>query len=276
MGLRIQTNVESLIAQKDLNSVREKFNLTQRRLSSGSRIIRALDDAAGLAISEKLRATKRATLQNINNAENGLLMLETAESSLGQITNLVIRMKELAVQAASDTNGDTERGFLQEEYGQLQEELERISQTTIFNGRPLLNGEGGNVVIQVGPNNVEELDRIDVTTSQNITLESLEIEDLDILSNVSARDAIDPINFALDKIASARGNIGATEARLASTVSNLREVNVNISSAFSMVRDADMAHETAELAKLQILSQAGVAVLVQANAAPKLALKLLQ
>ena len=145
MGLRINTNVESLIAQHRLAKSREAQEHTQNKLSSGSRIIKSKDDAAGLAISENVRAGVRAAGQNIKNAQNGFFLLQTAEGALNEITNIVIRMKELAVQASSDTNGDKERGYLDNEYQALKSELDRISETTLFNGRPLLTGEGGEV-----------------------------------------------------------------------------------------------------------------------------------
>lgn len=275
MGLRINTNVQSLRSQLELSKSRSKLELAQTKLASGSRITRALDDPAGLAISENLRSAMRVTSQNINNAQNGLLLLETAEGALGQVSDIVIRMRELATQAASDTNGDNERSYLNEEYQALKSELERISQSTMFNGRPLLNGEGGHTVIQVGQNNVDEIDRIDVSTDFEITLGALDLDGLGVETADDARNSIEVVTGALDKIASIRGKIGASESRLNSAIGNLMEYEVNISGAFSRIKDADLAFETAELTKYQILSQAGVAVLAQANNTPQLALKLL-
>lgn len=275
MGLRINTNVQSLTAQHRLNSNREALDHTQNKLSSGSRIIRAMDDAAGLAISESLRATNRATIQNINNAQNGLLMLETAEGALNQVTNIVIRMKELATQAASDTNGDQERSYLDGEYQQLKEELDRIAAATQYNGRQLLMGDTGEIQIQVGPQNQDGIDRIVVNLNNEITLDAMGIGGLDIATADGARDSLDPLHEALTVISGVRGAIGASESRLSSTINNLMQYEENVSSARSRIRDADMAFETAELAKYNILTQAGVAVLTQANATPQLALKLL-
>lgn len=275
MGLRINTNVQSLSAQKELSDTVDKFNHVQKKLASGQRITQALDDAAGLAISENLRATMRSTAQNVKNAQNGMFLLETAEGALNEITDIVIRMKELAIQASSDTNGDKERGYLDNEYQALKAELDRISEVTLFNGRPLLNGEGGEIDIQVGPNNDPMYDRIGVNVSHEITLSGLELDGLSIDNAENSRESIDPINFALERIASVRGAIGASEARLNSSIKNLQEFEINVSSAFSKIRDADLAFETAEFAKYDILNQAGTAVLTQANNAPRLALKLL-
>ncbi len=275
MGLRIKTNVQSLVAQHKLHDNREKLEHTQNKLASGSGIIKAKDDAAGLAISENLRSTMRATGQNIKNTQNAFFMLETADNAINEITNICIRMKELAVQAASDTNGDKERGYLNHEYQALKLELDRISESTLFNGRPLLNGEGETIAIQVGPNNNPKVDRIQISTGFKINTESLGIKKLDVTTVEKARKALDPIGNALEVIAEVRGAIGAGEARLETTMRSLMVYQENISGAFSMIRDADMAFETAEYAKSNILNQASVAILAQANQMPALALKLL-
>ncbi|MFM8314862.1 MAG: flagellin [Deltaproteobacteria bacterium] len=275
MGLRINTNVQSIASQHRLEESQDALKNTQNRLSSGSRIVRPMDDAAGLAISESLRATMRATAQNIKNAHDGFYVLQTADGALNEITNVVIRMKELATQASSDTNGDRERLYLDKEYQQLKSELDRISETTLFNGRPLINGEGGTISIQVGPNNQEEKDRILVSTNFEVNLNTLGLSDFQIGDADGARGTLEQTQRALDKIADVRGEIGAAESRLNSSVSALKYYEENTSAAFSQIRDADVAHETSELTKHNILSQAGTAVLAQANSAPQLALKLL-
>ena len=276
MGLRINTNLESLVAQHRLGKTRTELEQTQNRLSSGSRIVSSKDDAAGLAISENLRASMRSTGQNIKNAQNGFFLLQTAEGALNEITNIVIRMKELGVQASSDTNGDKERSYLDNEYQSLKMELNRISATTLFNGRPLLQGgDQADIAIRVGPNNSEEKDRVLVASNFNITLEALGLESFDITTAETARATLEPMELALDTISKVRGAIGAGESRLQSTVNNLGVYEESITGAFSQIRDADMALETSNYAKQNILSQAGVAVLAQANAAPQLALKLL-
>lgn len=275
MGLRINTNVQSLTGQHRLNHSREHLAHTQDKLSSGSRIIKAMDDAAGLAISENLRADLRSTGQNIKNANDGFSMLQTADGALNEITNIVIRMKELAVQSSSDTNGDKERSYLDNEYQALKAELDRISETTLFNGRPLLNGLGGEIEIQVGPNNEEMKDRIRVTADYIINLEELGLDSFEIATAEGARESLEPMTAALDRIAAVRGQIGAAESRLSSTMGSLRHYEENLATAYSQIRDADIALETAEFAKYNILTQAGVSVLAQANATPQLALKLL-
>lgn len=275
MGLRIKTNVQSIVAQHKLHDNREKLEHTQAKLASGTGIVKAKDDAAGLAISESLRSTLRSTGQNLKNTQNAFFLLETADNAINEITNIVIRMKELAVQAASDTNGDRERGYLNHEYQALKDELDRISESTMFNGRPLLNGEGETIAIQVGPNNNPTIDRIAISTGFKINTESLGVHDLKITSVDDARMALDPIGQALEVIAEVRGAIGAGEARLETTMRSLMVYQENVSGAFSQIRDADMAYETAEYAKMNILNQASVAVLAQANQTPALALKLL-
>lgn len=275
MGLRINTNIQSLTAQHRLSNNRESLEHTQNKISTGSRIIKTMDDAAGLALSETLRATFRATQQNIVNAQNGFFQLQTADSALNEITNMIVRMKELATAAASDTNGDKERGHLDKEYQALKEELNRISAATIFNGRPLLNG-GGDVDIQVGPMNDGDVDRIRITTDFEVTTGGLDIDGLGIDSADGARDSLEPLLDALDRIATVRGYIGAGEARLSSTVKHLMQYEENLQGTFSQIRDADLAKETAESTKFSILSQAGISILSQANTAPKMALKLLE
>jgi len=275
MGLRINTNVQSLASQHRLEESQEGLRNTQNRMSSGSRINRPMDDAAGLAISESLRASMRCTAQNIKNAHDGYYVLQTADGSLNEMTNIVIRMKELATQASSDTNGDRERLYLDKEYQQLKSELDRISETTLFNGRPLLNGAGGAISIQVGPNNSEYKDRILVSTNFEVNLSTLGLDSFDIGSADGARGTLEQTQRALDKIADVRGEIGAAESRLNSSIGALKFYEENTAGAFSQIRDADIAHETSELTKYNILSQAGTAILSQANASPQLALKLL-
>lgn len=276
MGLRINTNVPSLTAQNRLEHSRRALDHTQNKLSSGSRIIRAMDDAAGLAISESIRSTMRCSSQNIKNAQNAFHVLQTADGALNEITNTLIRMKELAVQAASDTNGEREKGYLNAEYQELKAEIQRISDTTLFNGRPLLGGEGGTIEVQVGPNNTPEKDRIIVPADFDITIDSLQISDFDIGTAEGARDTLEPMELALERISSTRGAIGAAESRLQVSVNNLEIYHENLSGAFSEIRDADLAEETSNFTKYNILTQAGVAILAQANSTPSLALKLLQ
>lgn len=275
MGLRINTNVQSLIAQNSLSKNSEALKQTQQRLSTGTRIVSAKDDAAGLAISENLRAVRRSTIENIRNAQNGFLLLQTADGALNEISNIIMRMKELAVQAASDTNGNNERKYLNNEYQALKAEIDRISNATLFNGRPLLNGQGGEFEIQIGPNNRPGIDRIKVSSDFHIMTSTLALEELKISTADGARESLTPINTALERLASVRADIGASESRLSTTINALQQYEENTAAASSQIRDADLAYETAELAKNNILTQAGVAVLLQANNSPNLALKLL-
>lgn len=275
MSLRINTNVPSLVSQHWLEKTSTKLGETQAKLASGSRINRAKDDASGLAISENLRAAIRSTGRNIAEANNGMFLLRTADGALNYITDMVIRMKELATSAASDTNGDRERGYLNFEVQALKEELDRISRSTRFNGRPLLDGEGGEVSIQVGPMNDETVDRISIATDLHVNTSTLGIDGVDLSQAEGARSALETLQDALQVIAEARGAIGASESALNSTIENLMHYEENLSGAFSQIRDADLAVETAELAKLNLMSQAGIAVLSQANQQPGLALKLL-
>lgn len=275
MGLRINTNVQSLTAQHRLGTNREGLEHSQQKIASGSRIVKTMDDAAGLALSETIRATFRATQQNIINAQNGFFQLQTADSALNEITNIIVRMKELSTASASDTNGDKERAHLDAEFQALKSELNRISAATVYNGRPLLNG-GGDVDIQVGPSNNSDIDRIRITNDFTVTSDGLDIDGLHLRSNESARDALEPLVDALDQIAVTRGIIGAGESRLNSTVKHLTQYDENLEASFSQIRDADLAKETADLTKFGILSQAGISILAQANASPRMALKLLE
>lgn len=275
MSLRINTNVPSLTAQNRLTLNKDHLDHVQNKLSSGSRIIRSMDDAAGLAISENIRATLRSTEQNIKEANNGVFLLQTADGALNFITNMVVRMKELATSAASDTNGERERLYLDNEVQSLKEELNRTARATVFNGRPLLTGEGGEVAVQVGPRNNPEVDRINIAADFDINTDTLGIANLEIASVDGARESLDTLHSALDSIASTRGMIGAGEAALENTIHNLMQYQETLSGAFSQIRDADIAAETAEQAKYNILTQAGVAILAQANQTPALAMKLL-
>ncbi len=276
MGLRINTNVPSLVSQHRLESSRRAQDHTQDKLASGSSIVKAMDDAAGLAISEQMRATLRSTSRNIKEAHNGIYMLHTADGALNYITNMVIRIKELATSASSDTNADRERAHLDNEAQSLKHEIERISRSTKFNGRPLLTGDGGEVAIQVGPMNDDKTDRILITADFEVNPETLGISDLSLLTAEGARSSLTTLHDSLDVIAKVRGAIGAGESSLESTIQTLQQYEENLSGAYSQIRDADLAAETADLAKENILTQAGVSILAQANSIPGVALKLLQ
>lgn len=276
MGLRINTNVASLAAQRSLgiNKMNTESNL--RKLSSGERITRAADDAAGLAISEKLKGHIRGVRQAKRNADDGISLIQTAEGGLSEISSVLIRLRELAVQSASDTVGDTERGFSDIEFQQLKDEIQRISKSMDFNGRKLLDGSGGLVEIQVGIHNNPTLDRIAYdSSSTDSTLASLGIMSETIFSKEGAQLSLEKLDNALQRVNGVRANLGALQNRLQSTINNLSVTDENFSAANSRIRDVDVAAETADLARNNILNQASVSVLAQANNAPQFALKLL-
>ncbi|MBY0516144.1 MAG: flagellin FliC [Bacteriovoracaceae bacterium] len=276
MGLRINTNVASLSAQRSLGV--NKFNTDNnlRKLASGERITRASDDAAGLAISEKLKGHIRGMRQAKRNADDGISLIQTAEGGLSEISNLIVRLRELSVQAASDTVGDTERGFSDIEFQQLKDEINRISTGLDFNGRKLLDGTGGVVDIQVGIHNDPTQDRIKYdSTSTDATIASLGIIGETIASKEGAQLSLAKLDDALTRVSGVRANLGALQNRLQSTVNNLAVTDENLSAANSRIRDVDVAAETADLARNNILNQASVSVLAQANNAPQFALKLL-
>lgn len=276
MGLRINTNVASLAAQRNLGITKNNTENNLRKLSSGERITRAADDAAGLAISEKLKGHIRGMRQARRNADDGISLIQTAEGGLSEISNVLIRLRELSVQAASDTVGDTERGFSDIEFQQLKDEIQRISKGMDFNGRKLLDGSGGLVEIQVGIHNSPTQDRIAYdSTTTDATLMALGVAAESIASKEGAQLSLEKIDNALQRVNGVRANLGALQNRLQSTVNNLLVSDENLSAANSRIRDVDVAAETADLARNNILQQAGVSVLAQANNAPQFALKLL-
>ena len=277
MGLRINTNVSSLAAQRSLSNTRGNLNDNLRKLSSGERITRAGDDAAGLAISEKLKANIRGLRQARRNADDGISLIQTAEGGLSEISNIVIRLRELAVQAASDTVGEKERGFTDIEFQNLKEEIDRIAKSSDFNGTKLLDGSGGIMEFQVGVNNDPMLDRLVYDGTKNdATISSLGIAMESIASKQGAQQSLERLDDALVQINGVRANLGALQTRLSSTVSNLSVTDENLSAANSRIRDVDVASETAKLTKNNILMQAGSSVLSQANQAPNVALSLLK
>lgn len=276
MGLRINTNVQSLAAQRNLNQTNQAQKSSLEKLASGSRIVRSADDAAGLAISEKMRAQVRSIRQDTRNANDGISMIQTAEGGMNEIGNILVRFRELSIQAASDTIGDSERGFIEKEVTQLKSEIDRISQSTEFNGRKLLAGEGELLEVQIGQGNKPEADRFMYDLSEtNTTAERLGLTGLSVKDKPSAQANLDVIDGAIASLSSSRANLGAMQNRLQSVVNNLAVYDENLSAARSRIFDIDMASETAEMSKNNILSQAGTSVLSQANQNPMLALKLI-
>lgn len=276
MGLRIATNVAALNAHKNLGVNNLNLNRSLERMSSGLRINKAADDAAGLAISENLRAQIRGLRQADRNANDGISLVQIAEGSLNEVSNMLIRLRELAVQASSDTIGDTERKFIDVEYQQLKSEVQRITESTNFNGFDLLNGTGGVIDIQVGVKNNPFQDRISFNASAaNATIEALGITAETVGTKEAAQSSLDIVDNAMVSVNAIRANFGALQNRLQSTSQNIKIAEENFSAANSRVRDADLAAESSELARNNIMQQAAVSVLSQANSYQQLALKLL-
>ncbi len=277
MGLRINTNVASINAQRALRQTRLNLDKTLERLSSGSRINRSGDDAAGLAISESLKAQIRGVKQAERNSMDGISLVQVAEGGLTEVSNIMIRLRELAVQAASDTIGSNERRFVNVEYEALLSEVDRIANSTEFNRVPLLNGSGGIIDIQVGTGNNPNTDRITFDPgSTNVSSTALGLNLTNVLDKNSAQASLAFIDKSIQAVASIRADFGAIQNRLQSTINNTAIAIENLSAANSRIRDADMAEETAELTKQNILAQAGTAVLSQANNSGAGALTLLQ
>lgn len=276
MGFRINTNTSSLSAQRALSATSRRSTQNLDQMASGSRITKAADDAAGLAISEKFKAKIRSTNQAKRNANDGISLIQTAEGGLNEISSMLTRLRELSIQSASDTVGQSERGFTNMEYQNLKKEVERIAQVTEFNGIKLLSGEGGTLDLQIGVNNDAFQDRINYdTTQQNAKLASLGLEAITVENKEGAQTAIDVIDRAIEKVSGQRSKLGAIQNRLTSTSNNLEITAENLSQANSRIRDVDYARVSAENAKNNILTQAGTAVLAQANQSGQNALKLI-
>jgi flagellin len=274
--LTIQTNVGSLQAQKNLNGVQKGLNVSFNRLSSGYRINSAADDAAGLAISDSFTAQIRSYSVAERNANDGISMAQTAEGSLGQMTGLLQRMRELAVQSANGSNSSTDRDYLNTEFKQLKAEIGRIQDSTKYDGNALIGATTSSISFQVGISS-DATDQIAVTfggLAMTTLLATAEVVSGSTSSNALA--AIDDIDAALGKVETARARFGAVMNRFETTTSNIQTVRTNLAAANSRIRDVDVAEESAALSRSQVLSQAAAAVLAQANQAPQLALGLLR
>lgn len=276
MGLRINTNVQSLAAQRNLGQVKNSQDNVFQKLSSGQRINKAGDDAAGLAISEKLKADIRSTRQATRNAGDGISMIQTAEGGLNEVSNILVRLRELSVQSASDTVGDTERGFTDMEFQSLVKEVDRIATSTKFNGKDLLSGEGDTLDFQIGIQNNEGNDRISyLPQDSSARVADIGLEGLSVASKEGAQTNLETLDSAISKISGNRANLGALQNRLQSTINNLEVSTENLSAANSRIRDTDVAVETAEMARTNILSNSATSVLAQANQASQGALRLI-
>ncbi|HJL16803.1 MAG TPA: flagellin [Sandaracinaceae bacterium LLY-WYZ-13_1] len=284
MAITINTNIASLNAQRNLNATQHRLQGNFGRLSTGLRINQASDDAAGLGISEKLKSQIRSMSQAERNAQDGVSLLQTAEGAMNEVSGILTRMRELAVQSATDTVGATERGFINQEVSALQEELDRIAEVTEFNGAKLLDGSttGTTFNFQVG---------IGATTNDQIaaTIKGTKAADLgivtggavssvagiDVSTATGATNALATIDAAINDVSSRRADIGSVQNRLQVTIANLGTARENLSAANSRIRDVDVAQETADMTRNNILMQAGTSVLAQANQAPQVALSLL-
>jgi len=276
MGLRINTNVSALNAQRTMSQTRLALDKSLEKLASGSRINHAGDDAAGLAISENLRAQIRGMRQAKRNAQDGVSLIQVSEGGLNEISNIMIRLRELAIQSASDTVGDTERQFTDREYQALKQEIDRIANGTQFNGTPLLNGKAGIFEIQVGTQNNPILDRVVYNGERSdASLDALKMGGESVATKQGAQLSLAVIDDALVRVNSIRADFGALQNRLQSTINNLAIADENLSAANSRIRDTDFAEEVSEMTKNNILMQAGVSVLGQANNTNQTAVKLL-
>jgi flagellin len=276
MGFRINTNTASIAAQRSLSINNRNTESSLGKLASGSRITKAADDAAGLAISEKLRSQIRSTIQADRNANDGISMIQVAEGGLNEVQNILTRLRELGIQSASDTVGDTERSFTDMEYQQLKSELQRISEVTEFNGTKLLDGSGDIYDFQIGVNNDDFQDRIQFDAGYtNSQLSNLDIDGLSVDSKDGAQESLEGVDSAIEQVSRFRANLGAIQNRLISTTQNLQVNNENLQAANSRIRDVDYALETATNARNNILNQAGTSVLAQANVNGNNALRLI-
>lgn len=276
MGMRISTNVPAIAAHRSMGMEQRAVATSYAQLSSGSRITKSADDAAGLSISETLKSTIRGYNQAQRNANDGMSMIAVAEGGLGEISNILTRLRELGVQASSDTVGDVERGFINKEVQQLKLEAERIAQVTRFGKAELLNGSGQRFEFQVDINNDEFKDRIGFDASElRATTSDLNIADFDFTDKNGARSALETLEDSQKTVNGYRATLGAIQNRLISTTENLGVAVENFSAANSRIRDTDIANSSAELARNNLLMQASVGVLAQANMQPSMALKLI-
>ncbi|NDG84754.1 MAG: flagellin FliC [Proteobacteria bacterium] len=276
MGLRINTNISSLAAMRTLGNNKHALDGVLERLASGSRINRAGDDAAGLAISENLRAQIRGLKQAKRNAQDGISLIQVTEGGLNEISNMIVRLRELAIQAASDTIGTQERSFTDREFQALKGEIQRIADSTSFNGNPLLNGKTGLLEFQVGTHNNPLVDRLTYNArNADVTLEALGLTGESVATKTGAQTTLGTLDDALMKINSVRADLGAMQNRMQSTINSLSISDENLSAANSRIRDADLAQEVSDMTKYNILMQSGISVLGQANQQSQAALKLL-
>ena len=276
MGMRVSTNVAALNAQRNLVGSQRTINDSMAKLSSGSRINKAADDAAGLAISEGFKSQMRSATMAQRNANDGISMVQTAEGGLNEIGNIVVRLRELAMQGASDTVADQERGMLNKEVVQLKSEIQRIASVTTWGTAKLLDGSSEKFDFQVGIFNKEDEDRISFKANENVaTLDAMGLSGIDFSTKEGSQEALAKLDGAQTHVSGTRANLGALQNRLTSTVDNLAVAVENISAANSRIRDTDVAQASSEMTRNNILLQAGTSTLAQANQSNQLALKLI-
>lgn len=275
MGMRINTNVASIGAQRVLSKQQNRLEHSQQALASGTRIVKAADDAAGLAISENIKGQLVGIKMARNNSYNAQSLIQVSEGGLNEISNILIRMRELGVQAASDTVSDVEREFLDQEAQQLMQESDRIAKSTRFGNKALLDGSGEEFEYHVGPFADEDQNVIRYEISADATASTLGVDGLSVADRAGARDTLSAVDDALVQIGKMRADFGAVQSRLQSTTSNLDVQYENLSAAKSRISDADVAYESSEMTSAQILQNASVSVLAQANQNGAAALKLL-
>jgi len=275
MGLRINTNVASIGAQRVLAKQQARAEHAQLAISSGSRIVKAGDDAAGLAISENIRGQLSGIKMARNNSYNAQSLIQVSEGGLNEISNIMIRLRELGVQAASDTVSDTERSFIDQEAQQLVQESDRIAKSTRFGHQALLDGSGGEMEYHVGPFANEDENVIKYKISADATASMLGIDGVSLADKSGARSTLEAVDQGLVQIGKMRADFGAVQSRLQITTSNLDVQYENLSAAKSRISDADIAYESAEMTSANILQQASVGVLAQANQNGAAALKLI-
>ncbi|MEM1453063.1 MAG: flagellin [Planctomycetota bacterium] len=276
MGLRVNTNIASLTAQRNLSTATGRLQGNYARLASGLRIAVAADDAAGLAISERMRSQIRSYNVASRNALDGVSLAQTAEGALNEVSGILGRMRELSMQSANGTLSDSDRATLNTEFTQLKEEIDRIASTTVFNGINLLDGSASSgIPIQVGIQDSASNDVISVTLEATSTT-VLGITATDVLSISNAQSALTDIDSAIDAVNDARGVLGAQQNRMESALRSIQVQRENLSASESRIRDVDVAEETADLTRNSIMQQAATTILSQANVQPQIALQLLQ
>lgn len=276
MGMRITTNLPAITAQRMMTGSQREMSKSMSQLASGSRINKSADDAAGLAISESLRSQIRSFAQASRNANDGISLVQVAEGGLVETSNILTRLRELGIQASSDTVGEKERAMINNEVVQMTEEIERISQTTKFGTTNLLDGSGGKFDFQVGINNDDFADRISYDAgAANASAGELGVDGLDFTSKSGAQEALAVLDDAQSRVNGFRATLGALQNRLQSTVENTSIMHESLSAANSRIRDTDVAAASSELARNNILLQASASTLAQANQVPAIAMKLI-